>query len=542
MNRLYYGDNLRILQEYISDSSVDLIYLDPPFNSKADYSIQEKSGEESIVQITAFQDTWHWGEESEYSFSEICDTSPQPVVDVIRSLRGFLGTNDMMAYLVMMAIRLVELRRVLKNTGSLYLHCDPTASHYLKIILDSVFGKENYINEITWKRSQTRSSISRRFRKARDILLFYSKTNHYDFHLQYKKLSRKSLELYKHKDDKGYYRLVPILVSGKTIYGITGRPWRGIDPSTRGKQGMHWVTVHENLERYDQQGRIVWPGKKNGLPQLKYYLEENPGVPVNDFWDDIAHISSSSKEMLEYPTQKPIALLDRIIQASCPEGGIVLDPFCGCGTAIISAENLRRRWIGIDITHLATALIKDRLKDSFRLLPKKDYEVIGEPEDLESAKNLAKDNRYQFQWWVCSIVGARPYQDKKKGRDTGIDGIVYFRAFEEEMKEVKIKIAILQVKSGKVGVKDIRELAHVRKRESAEIALFVSLNPPTSEMTKEAISEGYYLLETQKARYPRIQILTIEEYFEGKMPELPDLESPYKKSVRSSYTEPELNF
>jgi adenine specific DNA methylase Mod len=240
----------------------------------------------------------------------------------------------------------VELRRVMKSTASIYLHCDPTASHYLKMLMDAVFGAANFRNEISWRRSQTRSSISRIYKRSHDVILFYSKADAYLFAMQYKPLSEASMELYTKKDQKGLYRLVPLVVSGRRN-GETGKPWRGIDPNKSGKSGSHWITIHANLELYEKQGLVVWPQKVGGLPQLKYYLDDNKGVPVTDFWDDIDLISSSSAESLGYQTQKPEALLERVIKASSNEGDVVLDPFCGCGTTIASAQKLGRSWIGL---------------------------------------------------------------------------------------------------------------------------------------------------------------------------------------------------
>jgi len=517
-NALYYGDNLEILRKYIPDNSIDLIYLDPPFNSKATYNIlfKEPTGEPSQAQITAFDDTWHWGKESETSFQELVDNAPVNVVELISAFRRFIHQNDMMAYLVMMCVRLLELRRVLKETGSIYLHCDTTASHYLKILMDTIFGVANFRNEISWRRSQTRSSISRIFKRSHDILLFYSKKSDYLFNLQYKDLSEASLDLYSREDEKGLHRLVPLVVSGKRN-GETGQIWRGIDPNLSGKGGSHWVTKPSNLDEYDKQGLIVWPQKAGGLPQLKYYLEDNKGVPVTDFWNDIDIIPSSSSESMGYPTQKPESLLERIIKASSDEGDIVLDPFCGCGTALVVAQKLNRKWIGIDVTHLAIGVMKYRLK---KLFPTITFKVTGEPEDLSGARELAKDNKYEFQWWAVSLVGGQPYGDKKKGADTGIDGHLYFMDEKD-----KVKKAIISVKGGGTSVKDIRDLGHVIDREKAEIGIFITLEQPTRPMETEAVTKGFYHSPLGKD-YPRIQILTMEELLNGKRPDIPPWVAP----------------
>jgi site-specific DNA-methyltransferase (adenine-specific) len=512
-NVLYFGDNLEILRKYIPDNSVDLVYLDPPFNSKKDYNIlfKENGGVESEAQIKAFTDTWHWTQAAENTYHEVVTKGPLKVGKLIGALHDSIGNNDVTAYLVMMTIRLVELHRVLKPTGSLYLHCDPTASHYLKLVLDQIFGVRNFRNEIVWRRSQTRSSISRIFKRAHDVIFVYSKALDYYFQIQYKGLSETSLKLYSKKDNRGLYQPVPLLVSGKRK-GDSGKPWRGIDPNLQGKGGCHWITIPSKLDEYDRKGLIEWPIKASGLPRLKYYLEDNKGVPVTDFWDDIDLIQSSSNEALGYETQKPIALLERIIEASSNEGDVVLDPFCGCGTAVVAAQKLNRRWLGIDITHLAISLMKNRLRESF---PGIAFEVIGEPKDKAGAKALAHEDRYQFQWWALGLIGARPLGEKKKGADKGIDGVIHF------IDEVsgKAKRVVVQVKSGHVGVTSVRELKAVAANDA--IGVLITLEPPTSPMKVEAVDAGYYHSPIWDKDYPRIQILTIDELLHGQTVDMP---------------------
>jgi DNA modification methylase len=517
-NVLYYGDNLEILRRYIENESVDLVYLDPPFKSDQDYNIlfAERNGSRAAAQIKAFEDTWHWDKVSAAAYQEIVETGPTRVSQVMQAFRTFLGETDMMAYLAMMAPRLVELHRALKPTGSIYLHCDTAASHYLKMLMDAVFGPYNFRNEISWQRSQTRSSISRIFKRAHDIILFYSKTGDYRFDLQYKELSEASLKQYTKKDKRGFYRLVPVVVSGRRK-GETGKTWRGIDPNLRGKSGSHWLTVPAKLEDYEKKGLLVWPKKTTGLPQLKYYLEDNKGVPVTDFWGDIDLISPSSVESLGYPTQKPEALLERIIQASSSEGDLVLDPFCGCGTAIAVAQRLNRRWIGIDITHLAVALMKHRLHDMFG--SQVQYDVKGEPVSLPDAKALAENDPYQFQWWALGLVGARPIEEKK-GADRGIDGRLYFHD-EADSKKGRTKQIILSVKSGKVSVKDVRDLRGVVEREESQIGVLICMEKPTRDMRRESASAGFY--KSHWGTHPKLQILTIEEFLTGHKIDYPDI-------------------
>lgn len=532
-NTLFYGDNLPVMRDYLADETVDLIYLDPPFNSSRSYNVlyKDESGAEAEAQIMAFDDTWHWSYDTNYQLELLVERGDK-LAQLLETLVSVLGRNQMTAYLVMMTVRLVELHRVLKSTGSLYLHCDPTASHYLKMILDMIFGSGQFINEISWERSQTRSSISRSFRRARDIILFYAKTELYVFNMQYRTLSDNSLKNYRFEDEQGVYRLVPLLVSG-TRKGETGQVWHGIDPNKHGKTGMHWVTTPSKLDEYDQQGRIIF--SKNGVPNLKYHLEVSPGVPLNDNWADIPLIQAASHESLGYPTQKPIALLERIIQASSNPGDIVLDPFCGCGTAVHAAQKLGRVWMGIDITPLATALIKSRLYDAFKIEAKKDYDLIGEPTTLSDAKHLAKQDRYQFQWWALGLIPARPYGGQadsktgKKGADKGIDGVMTF----SDSTQGSDKRIIIQVKSGKVNSSDIRDLhGTVEREKNAVMGIFITLEPPSRNMELEAMEIGYYHSQGFNRDYPKIQILTIEQLLAGEKVKFPGTDTTLKQAQR----------
>jgi len=430
---------------------------------------------------------------------------------------------------VQMTIRLIELHRVLKQTGSIYIHCDPTASHYLKLIMDIVFGPGNFRNEIVWKRSQTRSSISRIYRRAHDVILFYSKSDDYQYHLQYRELSEGSKKLYSKKDGHGHYQLVPLLVSGKRK-GETGKIWRGVDPNKQGKNGMHWVTTPDKLEEYDRLGLVYFPDKEGGTPRLKYYLQDTKGVPLSDFWHDISLIPASSLESLHYPTQKPESLLERIVLTSSSQDDLILDPFCGCGTTLAVAEGLQRRWIGIDITHLAISLMRYRLQNAFG--PElASYEVWGAPKDLESAKALAQQDRYQFEWWALSLIEARPAQDKKKGADSGIDGYINFL----DDNTGKAKKIVVQVKSGHVQRNQIGDLKSAVENEKAVIGAFITLEPPTKPMKEEALLAGYYAPEhlTKEYTVPKIQILSITELFAGAKLQYPRmLVTTFKKAER----------
>ncbi|MHB1118469.1 MAG: site-specific DNA-methyltransferase, partial [Bellilinea sp.] len=394
-NTLYYGDNLKVLREYIPSESVDLIYLDPPFNSNRSYNVlfKEESGKSAESQITAFDDTWHWGPSAEETYDELVTGQNLQVGSMIAALRQFIGTNQMMAYLVMMAARLMELHRVLKPTGSLYLHCDPTASHYLKILLDTVFGVENYRNEIVWQRTTAKALMTKRLPSNHDVIFNYTKSDQFVWNsdamfqaYDLTNLDDKTAGKYTHRDPDGrLYQLTDLTNPNPDRPNLTYE-FMGITKV--------WRWTKERMQAAYDAGLVIQP-RSGSVPRYKRYLDEQRGKPLADVWIDIPPINSQAQERLGYPTQKPLALLERIIQASSNPGNVVLDPFSGCGTAITAAQKLDRRWIGIDITHLAIAMHKSRLKDMFNLESGKDYRVIGEPEDLESARQLAGDDRYQ---------------------------------------------------------------------------------------------------------------------------------------------------
>ncbi|MCI0551389.1 MAG: restriction endonuclease [Anaerolineae bacterium] len=509
-NTLFYGDNLLILREYVSDESVDLIYLDPPFNSSRSYNVlfKDESGIESDAQITAFEDTWHWGQDTERTYHEMIQNAPANVVRMIGALREFIGENQMMAYLVMMTARLIELRRVLKPTGSIYLHCDPTASHYLKIVMDTIFGTELFTNEIIWKRADPKGHAFTRFPSTHDVILFYAKSTKPTWKAQYADYDPDYLESH-------YSNVEPETGRRYTLSDCTNpnknRPnltyeWNGI---TR-----VWRWTKEKMQQNHDAGRLVYTS--SGMPRYKRYLDEMQGTPVTTIWDDIPFINSQAQERLGYPTQKPLAILERIIQASSNEGDLILDPFCGCGTAVAAAHKLNRKWIGIDVTHLSISLMKYRLKDSFGLVEKKDYAVVGEPEDLSSAKQLARDDRYQFQWWALSLVQAKPLggeggREGKKGSDKGIDGVLNFVDEKGKLQRV-----LIQVKSGHVKSGDIRDLRGVVERDEAALGVFITLENSTKDMNTEAATAGFYHSTLWQKDYPRVQVLTIEDLLNGR--------------------------
>ncbi|MCX6601885.1 MAG: DNA methyltransferase [bacterium] len=569
-NTLYYGDNLDILRRYLKDETVDLVYLDPPFKSNQDYNVlfAEQNGSRAAAQIMAFEDTWHWDEAASRAYEDTIRTGGK-VADVMTAFRTFLGGNDMLAYLSMMAPRLVELRRVLKPTGSIYLHCDPTASHYLKLLMDAVFGPQNFKNEITWQRTNAHNINAKYFQRVRDIILFYIKSDKYVWNQVYTEYSPEQMRRY-HPDASGRMSTAQDL----TMMSKTAKRnfiWRGARPP----ENRAWAVSREQLEQWWKEGRILT--RKDGVPRLdglKVYLDDMPGKRALDLWNDIERVGNTSAERLGYPTQKPEALLERIIKASSNEGDVVLDPFCGCGTAVAVAQKLNRQWIGIDITHLAITLIKKRLKDQFDAAgvgahrdapaigkpdkglnkgldkglkplastlkqgkglqplaeePETDgraqwsaptYRVIGEPVALEDARELADKDKFQFQWWALGLVDARPVE-QKKGADQGIDGRRYFI----DGKDRHTEQVIFSVKGGHVNAAQVRDLRGVVEREKAAVGVFITLEEPTKPMKKEAADAGFYHSSFQDTKHPRLQIVTIEELLEGKSLDLPVLAS-----------------
>jgi len=507
MNLLYYGDNLDVLRRHVDDHSVDLVYLDPPFNSNASYNVlfAEHDGTQAASQIKAFEDTWKWDESAARACVEMIEAGGK-VSEAMQAFRTFLGDSDMMAYLAMMAPRLVELRRVLKSTGSLYLHCDPTASHYLKLLLDAVFGPTNFRNEIIWKRTSSHND-ARKFADVCDHILYFARGKTATWNAQHQAHNAKYLRSHYNRatPDGRPYRLDNIIRSAS----MGPRPnltyeYKGFTPP------WGWRVILSKLKALDAASRLMWAKGRKGspVPYLVRFLDEQSGAAMPSLWDDIAPINSQAAERLGYPTQKPEALLERIIAASSNEGDTVLDPFCGCGTTIAAGQRLNRRWIGIDITNLAISLIRHRLADTFGAAA--EYEVVGEPVSLPDAAQLAHDDPYQFQWWALGLVGARPVEGKK-GADKGIDGRIYFH----EGDATKTKQIILSVKAGHVTVAHLRDLRGVVDREKAEIGVLLCLEEPTMPMRRECASAGFYA--SPWGKHPRLQILTIEDLLTGKL-------------------------
>jgi DNA modification methylase len=525
-NELYYGDNLDVLRRKIPSASVDLCYIDPPFNSKRNYfQIYNNQGSEDRAQAQAFVDTWNWGDEAvegiDYILGRLTEAGPddtrwtEQTVELIRGLEKVLGRGSLLAYLVHMTLRIVEIHRVLKPTGSFYLHCDPTASHYLKLVLDAVFCGQggDFRNEISWRRTTAKSDHAQgamHFPRVRDIILRYSKrTDAAIYNQQFAEYTDAYIaSKYASVDANGRRYMLDNLTGpggaskGNAFYEVMG-------------VSRHWRYSKANMERLIAEGRIVQPSP-GSVPRYKRFLDEMPGVSVSDDWDDIRPINSQAQERLGYPTQKPEALLERIIKASSNEGDVVLDAYCGCGTTVAVAQRLNRRWIGIDITYQSISLILKRLEDRYP----NDWPAIeanikldGVPKDIESAMALAnrKDDktRKEFEKWAVLTYSRNQARiNEKKGADGGIDGIAYFLKDKDENGK-----AIFQVKSRSGNRSDLATLNSDRQREKAEFGFLICTSLPTKPMRDEIAAAGKYKHPLLDREDDRLQVITVAELF-----------------------------
>jgi len=528
MNRLLFGDNLGWLRDTreFPDASVDLEYLDPPFNSNADYNVlfREASGQASQAQFHAFTDTWTWADAAEL-YNRFIDSCPNvAVTEMMEAFHSFLKNSPMMAYLAMMAPRLVELHRILKPTGSLYLHCDPTASHYLKLLLDAIFGAENFRNEIIWKRTTAKSLAFRSLPCNHDTLLLYSKSEDFIWNRPFKpydlnNLDEKTAQKYASTDPDG--RLYTL---GDLNNPNPDRP--NLTYEFLGHRKV-WRWTKERMEAAYKAGIVVQP-RPGAVPRLKRYLDEQEGKPIDDVWTDIPPINSQAQERLGYPTQKPTALLERVLEASSNPGDVVLDPFGGCGTAAHAAQKTGRQWIAIDVTYLAINLIKRRLHDAFG--EELQFEEKGQPTDFTSAQRLAVMDKFQFQHWALSLIGARPLREGDgKGADRGVDGLLYFYDSKDERRKL-----IVQVKGGGVKRNDVATLLGDVNNQKAAGGILLTLEKPTKPMRDEAADAGRYQSELWHDKdYPKIQILTIEGLLDHtERVDAPPQANPFAKAQR----------
>jgi len=539
-NRLFYGDNLGVLRKHIASGSVDLCYIDPPFNSKRNYfQIYTNQGSEDRAQAQAFVDTWEWGSDAIEGFKWLTDVSrlngdplnpsaavlTRQTVALIRGLSEVLGEGSLFAYIVHMTQRIVEIHRVLKPTGSFYLHCDPTASHYLKLVCDAVFCGQGgeYLGEVIWRRTNSRSTTGR-WPRLHDVILQYSRSFNWTFVPQTAlgELAKTPHTLITGADGKKY-NTFELTGAGLTQDGESGRPWRGFSPAAMGR---HWGYNHAQLEEWVAGDLIHFP-KNGGFPRRRAeqpFDAHNRLVTVGDVWSDIDRLNQTAKERLGYPTQKPEALLERIVRASSNEGDVVLDAYCGCGTTVAVAQRLGRRWIGIDVTYQSIALILKRLEDRYPA----DWSQIeagivldGIPRDISSARALANKTddrtRKEFEKWAILTYSRNQARiNEKKGADAGIDGIAYFLLDRETNGK-----AIFQVKSGGANRATLATLNSDRQREKAEFGILISMDPATKAMRDEIAAAGTYKHPLLNREDDRIQVVTIEEILDGKRLDLP---------------------
>ena len=551
MNTLFYGDNLTIMQEKMGKDAVDLIYLDPPFKSDTNYNLMYKNitGKPVPEQVVAFTDTWtldHNKEEIGKAMPALMRQHgvPDYYVDFWRLwMTALKNTNkELLAYLIYMVQRILYMKSILRPHGSIYLHCDPAASHYIKVMMDAIFGHENFRNEIIWKRTGSHGG-SKRWGPVHDVILFYSKSDKYTWNRVYQEYDKSYLDnFYRFKDAKGRYRLVTLTGAGIRT-GESGKSWRNVDPTVSGR---HWalpmralqaaypndelgsLSTQAKLDLLDKAGLVYWP-KRGAVPQQKRYADEAPGVPVQDILTDIGPISSHSKERLGYPTQKPISLLDRIINVSSNKGDVVFDPFCGCGTTIYSAIKNDRQWIGCDIAILSIRLIRDTLAgDRYRLVEGKNFKIDGIPVGVEQAEHLFRRDPFQFQHWFVERIGGFPMH--KKVADGGIDGRLYFET-ADGLKEV-----ILSVKGGNLRPTDVRDLRGVMEREGSAMAGFLSLKEPSKAMREEAARAGTYTY--RGVDYPRMQMLTVRDVLEDRR----EFKTPSRVGTRDATGQVSLAF
>lgn len=530
------------MRQHLGPESVDLVYLDPPFNSNKSYNVlfKTQSGVESQAQLEAFDDTWHWSQQAEQQYDELAaGTTSIGVADAIVAMRKLLGTNDVMAYLVMMTARLLELHRVMKPTASLYLHCDPTASHYLKVVMDAIFGAPNFRNEVIWKRTGAHGS-AKRWGPIHDVLLFYSKSDAYTWRPLYQPYSVEYLAKFDQVGDRGKYMAITLTGPG-TRAGDSGQPWKGVNPTNVGR---HWqpsstaydvyerltgenlaaLPLQERLDKMDAAGLIWWPKKKDGTPRFKQFLQDVPGVPIQDLVLDIPPIAANAAERLGYPTQKPLLLLERIIASSSNPGDLVLDPFCGCGTAVDAAQKLGREWIGIDVTYLAVDLIRKRLQHTYGLDIQKSYKVYGIPTDVQGAQALFAANPFDFERWAVSLVNGQPNQ--KQVGDKGVDGRIRFPADKDVFGTV-----LVSVKGGKqLNPAMVRDLVGTVQQQKGDMGLLITMEPPTKGMAEVANKSGTYVHPLTGNHFPKVQLISVPDLLAHKRPDLPSALLPYIKA------------
>ncbi|WP_198528420.1 MULTISPECIES: DNA methyltransferase [unclassified Mycobacteroides] len=523
MNRLYFGDNLEVLDEHVADESVDLIYLDPPFNSNRNYSVifgRNRAADETVAQSDAFEDTWRWTPTTETLIGELSNTAPTRVADALSAYYTLLGESEALAYLVNMTPRLLQLHRVLKPTGSLFLHCDPTMSHYLKVLLDAMFDARNFRNEIIWNRTAAKALQTTRVARNHDVILAYGKSENFTFNsdamfapYDETDLDAKTREKYSLKDKDGRrYQLTSLINPAANRPNLTYE-FLGV---TR-----VWRWTKERMQAAYESGQVVQtaPGR---VPRLKRYLDEQRGKPLSDIWTDITPINARAAERLGYPTQKPVALLERIIKLTTNPGDVVLDPFCGCGTTVDAAQRLGREWVGVDITQLAVDVITKRLQHTFGSEVFDQIRITGIPKDLGGARALFDRSPLEFETWAVTMVNAEP--NRKQVADKGVDGIARFPLGGKG----QIGKLIVSVKGGKtIGPAMVRELLGAVEARKAQMGVLITLAPPTRGVTDAIDHGGVFTHPANGQKYPRLQHITVADLLAKKRPQVPPTFLPY---------------
>lgn len=526
-NKLFYGDNLEVLQQHFKSESVDLVYLDPPFNSNRNYNVlfgKHETHEDATdaAQMQAFSDTWVWTPTTEAQFIDLMNGGlPNRVADALNAMRTLLTENDAMAYLVNMAPRLVELHRVLKGTGMMYLHCDPTMSHYLKVLLDAIFGPERFVGEVIWKRTSAHNRVTR-FGPVHDVILTYAKGDKWTWNPQYVDYDQAYVDRDYRRVEEGTGRRYRIsdMTSNRpgSVYEWKGKP----PPGNR-----YWAYAEETMKRLEEEGRIVY--SSNGYPQVKRYLDEMPGQMVQDVWTDIQPINNRAAEKLGYPTQKPLALLERIIQASTNEGDVVLDPFCGCGTTVDAAQRLNRTWLGIDVTYIAVDLIRKRLRHTYGDDVESTYDVLGIPRDRAGAFALFGQSPFDFERWAVSLVNAQP--NEKQVGDRGIDGVARFFLDASGKNLGRI---LVSVKGGKtIGPQFVRDLLGTVQTQKAEMGILITMSEPTRGILDAVNHAGLYVHPANGQKFPKVQVITVDQLLKGEKPAMPLTTLPYIEAKRA---------
>lgn len=514
---LYYGDCLDWMSEWLPEAAgtVDLIYLDPPFNSNEDYSIFFDSADEPSAQVRGFTDTWTWDDAAAERVASLERATGHPVHSIARTFKQLLGPSAMLAYVTYMGERLALMRDLLSASGSIYLHCDPTASHYLKILMDDLFGRGRFRNEVVWERSLPKGLMTRRLPTSHDVILAYQGSdsavwNGDKMFLPYdeEKLDEKTRKQYSLVDERGRrFQLTSLLNPNKNRPNLTYE-FLGV---TR-----VWRWTRERMQQEYERGRVIQtaPGR---VPRYVRYLDEQRGRPLSDVWTDIPPVSG--REDIGYDTQKPVRLLERIISLASRPGDLVLDPFCGCGTATVAAHRLERRWIGVDISAIAIDIIVEQRLKPLGLAP----ETFGIPQGFAGARKLASEKPFDFEAWAVTRIPGLAPNNRKRG-DRGIDGR---GAMLVPADSLDTSLVLAQVKGGKsFQLGQFRDFLHVLDREEAACGVFITLEPVSSAQAKALAAEAGEI-SIGAERYPRVQLWSIADHFEGRRPRLPAMADPY---------------